>query len=384
MRIDALTTARELRPLITRLRHETEGHRRIAQPIVDRLIETRLCRMALPTESHGLELEVSDALDVYEELAGAEASVAWVVWNNALPCLFARFLDPPARAEIFGEPRWLHASSTRPTGRAALERDGYRVSGRWALVSGCELAEWVMLMCLVEEGGAPRRTDSGEPELRLVCVRRSDFEVLDTWHVGGLRGTGSHDVVVADTHVPGRWTMVPGGPGKIDRPIGRVPIVCTMAAGYAAQALGIARACLDTAVALLKTKVTVDPGPGPRDRPAVQVSIARQAAALAAAREHLYSCVARLWAASSEAPPTLEAITSAWGAAHHAAGVAKNLVDATYAAGGTSSLYVDCPLERARRDMDALLRHLIGQESWMEDAGRVALGMPPGNPLYAL
>jgi hypothetical protein len=34
--------------------------------------------------------------------------------------------------------------------------------------------------------------------------------------------------------------------------------------------------------------------------------------------------------------------------------------------------------------MHALLRHVIGQKSWLEDAGRVKLGMPPTSPLYAL
>ena len=383
--LDALNAAHDLSPLIRRFRDDTEADRRIARPVVDRLIETRLCRMALVTELQGLELPISDALDVYEQLAGAEASVAWVVWNNSLPCLFGRCLEKSARAEIFDEPNWLFANSTRPSGRAAEEGDGYRVNGRWALVSGCELAEWMLLMCVVEEDHEPRLTETGAPEMRMVFVRRRDCEILDTWRVGGLRGTGSHDVVVTDKRVPRRWTISPGDPSTIDRPIGRIPIISTLAAGYAAQALGIARTSLDTLVELAKTKVSPDPGPDPRDRPALQVSIAGEAAALAAAGEHLRSCTGRLWnAVNSGAAPTIEGITSVWTAAHHAADAATRAVDSMYAAGGTSSLYTDCPLERAHRDMHALLRHVIGQKAWLEDAGRVKLGMPPNSPLYAL
>jgi hypothetical protein len=69
---------------------------------------------------------------------------------------------------------------------------------------------------------------------------------------------------------------------------------------------------------------------------------------------------------------------------HHAVAAARQAVDSMYAAGGTSSLYSSCPLERAHRDLHAMLRHVIGQRFWIEDAGRVMLGMDPQHPLYAL
>lgn len=385
MTTDAAIAARELSPLIARMRDDTEADRRLAEPIVERLRDTRLCRMALAEELHGLELPLRDVLDVYEELAGAEASVGWIVWNNALPCLFGRFLERSARNEIFGEPAWLYASSTRPTGRAVASGHGYRVEGRWALVSGCELAEWLALLCVVEENGAIRMREPGVPETRLAFVRRGDFEILDTWHVGGLRGTGSHDVVVTGKHVPRRWTVAPGDAVTLDAPIGRIPIISSMAAGYGALTLGIARAAVDALVALTSTKVSVEPGPGLRDRPALLATIARQSAALAAARAHLHACAARIWdVAHSGRAPTLDDISATWGAGLHAADAGRATVEAMYAAGGTSSLYTSCPLERAHRDIHAMSRHVVAQTIWLEDAGRVRLGMSPTHPMYAL
>src|SRR5215468_4222263 len=123
MVLDALSAARELLPLIRNSREETESGRRIAAPVVDALRRARLCRLALPTELGGLALAPRDALDVYQLLAGAEASVAWIVWNSALPCYLGRFLQPAARSEIFGNPDDFYASSTRPSGRAAIEGD---------------------------------------------------------------------------------------------------------------------------------------------------------------------------------------------------------------------------------------------------------------------
>jgi indole-3-acetate monooxygenase len=385
VKIDALAAARELSPIITRLRHETEANRRLAGPIVERLVETRLCRMAVAKSLQGLELPVAESCAVYEVLAAAEASVAWIVWNNSLPCFFGRFLEKSARDEIFGDSRWLYASSTRPTGRATVDGDGYRVNGRWALVSGCELAEWMALMCVVEENGEPRMIMPDVPEIRILFLRRGDYDILDTWHVGGLRGTGSHDVIVKDKHVPARWTLSPSGASTLEGAIGRIPMICTMAAGFASQTLGLGQRALDTLVQLAATKVSPDPGPALGARQAVLASIARQAAVLAAARAHLRSCTSNLWdTVSSGAPPPIEGITAVWAAALHAVDAGRSTIETMYAAGGTSSLYTDCPLERAHRDVHAMLRHIVSQTFWLEDAGRVTLGMAPTHPMYAL
>jgi alkylation response protein AidB-like acyl-CoA dehydrogenase len=383
--IDAITAARHLSPVIRELRHETEAERRLAAPIVERLRETRLCRMAVAKELAGLELPLVEMLEVYEVLAADDASVAWIVWNNALPCLFGRWLDGATRAEVFADPAWLYAVSTRPTGRASREGDRFRVDGRWTLVSGCELAEWLALTCVVEQDGEPLVTPLGEPETRLVFVRREDFQVLDTWHVSSLRGTGSHDVVVQGKRIAREHTVSPADPSTLEAPLGRVPIISAMAAGYAAQVLGLGRLAVDTLVALLGSKVAVDPRFVPRERPAVLSAIAREGAALEAARSHLRSCADRMWrAASAGRPATIHDITAVWSAALHAVDVAREAIDTMHAAGGTSSLYTDCPLERAHRDVHAMSRHLVAQEIWREDAGRVELGMSPTQPLYAV
>ena len=52
-------------------------------------------------------------------------------------------------------------------------------------------------------------------------------------------------------------------------------------------------------------------------------------------------------------------------------------------AAGASALYEQCPLERAHRDLHAAMQHVILQDVWLEDAGRVALGTPPLAPMFA-
>ncbi len=113
--------------------------------------------------------------------------------------------------------------------------------------------------------------------------------------------------------------------------------------------------------------------------------IARQSAALEAARTYLHARASRLWrTAVAGGPPAIDEITSLWGASLHAASAAEIAVDTMYAAGGISSLYTTCPLERAHRDMHAMRRHIVGQPLWLEDAGRVRLGGTPKHPLYAV
>jgi indole-3-acetate monooxygenase len=380
--MDVLESARELLPLITQLRGDTESSRRIAQPVVESLRKSRLCRLAIPRELHGLELPTPAALAVYELLSGAEASVGWIVWNNALPCFWGRFLEPAARAEIFGNPDWLYAASTRPSGKAVVEADGYRVTGRWSLVSGCELSEWMSLRCMVEENGQARMLAPGVPEARLVFLRRADVEILDTWHTGGLRGTGSHDVVVDAKFVARRHTCSPVDGSTLDSTLGRVPIVCNMAAGYGAQLLGLGRAAIDALIDLSRNKPAVDPGPALGERPAALAAIAEHQARIAAAREFLHSRVAQLWTEAEAGQRPIASIAAVFAAAHHAMAQGRAAVSAMYALAGASALYTSSPLERAHRDMHAMAAHVIAQPMWLEDTGRVALGLKSMNPLY--
>ena len=370
-------------PLITDLRGDTESGRQIAGPIVEQLVEQRLCRMAVVPELGGLGLSTLETLDVYEVLAAAEASVGWVAWNNSLPCLFSRFLSAESRAETFADPTWLYASSTRPSGKAAVTDDGYRVSGRWSLVSGCELAEWIPLMCLVEEGGELRMVGPGSPEVRFMFVRKGHYEILDTWNVGGLRGTGSHDVVVDDLFVAREHSLSPADPCTLEHPIARVPIIATLSAGFASQTLGVARMTIDSVVDSARTKVTPGPMPDLRDRAAAQAAVTRQSTEVAAARAYLHDCTGQIWAKAlaGDAIGGSDLVT-AFGAASYAIEVAHKTVETMYATAGTSALYVESPLERAHRDMHAMLRHVIAQPVWQEQAGRVMFGMDPTDPLF--
>lgn len=382
---EKVAAALDLRDDIIAARARTEAERRLPDAIVDDLVGAQLFRLSLPSELDAPEVDPPVALDVYEALASAEASVAWLVWNSSLPCLFSRFLSPSVRREIFGNRHWKYASSTRPSGRGVLKNGSYNISGRWSLVSGCMHADWIGLMYLVEEDGEVQMLAPGAPHMRMAFVPADSIDIIDTWHVGGLRGTGSHDVVADGLDVPEERTFTPMDPARIDRPIGRIPIACTMSAGHASICLGVAQAALDSIIALGRSKVTVDPVPGLPDRAANQFLVAEASTTIAALRARLREALGTLWAAAEDASEcTPDLIANVWSAAVTAGRECRTLVTGMYEAAGTPSLYVDSVLERAHRDIHAAMQHVIIQRLWMEEAGRVMFGMEPTNPLFAL
>lgn len=385
MSLDAVTAAATLSPDLLEARDETEALRQLPEPIVEALVQSQLFRLAVPARHGGLELHPVEALRVYEELGKAEASVAWLVWNSSLPCLFGRFLSDEVREEIFGDPVKKYASSTRPSGRAALENGGYRISGRWALVSGCVHADWLGLMCLVEEDGQVQMLEPGVPHMRMAFVPADSCEILDTWHVGGLRGTGSHDVVVGGLEVPAERTFSPMDPTRLDRPIGRIPIACTMSAGHAAICLGIARAAADAVISLGRTKVSVDPVPDLRDRSTNQIAVATATSRIPGLRGHLHEVLGDLWEmAESGTEWTLDDLADVWSAAVGTARECRSMVTALYEVAGSTSLYTDSVLERCHRDIHGAMQHIIVQRFWLEESGRVRFGLEPENPLFGL
>ena len=346
-------------------------------------VKSDLCRMLLDTGAPP-QYTPEEWLRVLETLAGAEASVSWLIWNNTLPCFWARFLDDAGRARVFGDASRLFAGSTRPTGQAVTTQGGFRLSGRWSLVSGCELADYVHLISLVHEDGVPRMLAPGQPDLRVLFVPKGRYAILDTWHVGGLRGSGSHDVVVDDVFVPVEDSFAPAPPVASNSPLAQLPIIPMMVAGIGAQFLGMARAAIAVTIEILRNKVSVDPGASIRERPSVLADIASYSAAVAAAGSHLHASMAAMWDKVRHQLPTAEDRAALYSAGLYAATVARAGVVAMHAAAGTTALYVDCPLERSIRDLQTMERHIAAQPLWLEDAGRVLVGHEPINPLFMI
>ena len=112
---------------------------------------------------------------------------------------------------IFSDPGFVVAGVYAPMGKAEVEGDFYRVSGRWKWNSGGQNATWLCGGAMIFENGAPRMLNENMPEHRMMLFPASEAQFIDTWHTGGLRGSGSGDMAVTDLLVPA-WSEAQTAP----------------------------------------------------------------------------------------------------------------------------------------------------------------------------
>ena len=196
-----LARARALRPDILAHRAEIETGRKVPASLAKRLREAQMFELWLPSAFGGPELPPADFVAVIEELSRADGSVGWCATVSSVCSLLAGSLPEAGAREIFSDHN-IVAGTVNPTGKAVAVEGGYRVTGRWAYGSGIDNSAWVVGNCIVHDGAEPRRRASGAPEMRFVLFPRDEVEIIDTWRVSGLRGTGSHDFCIQDVFAP--------------------------------------------------------------------------------------------------------------------------------------------------------------------------------------
>lgn len=378
------SAAKEVYTTALNCRNETEDLRRLAPTLVNHLKTTGLFRIGLPKSLGGWQDHPIEVLKAYELLSSGEAAAGWSAWNNHLACTFGRFLDKESMREVFSNPAHVYANSARPEGVAEIVSGGYMVSGRWTLVSGCEISDWFVLRCLVTGEGLPKTLGPGA-NLKLFFIPRNAIEVIDTWHVGGLKGTGSHDVKVNNHFVKDAFAIDFNSPVAIDNSYSRLPIGCMNSAGNAAIALGIFKAALDELVKICFEKITPGSNPDLRDRERVQTTVAKGKTLLKSLRTQLHDAVTVIWEnAQNNDANTDEQLADVWAAAYQAATTARAMVTEIYDVAGTVSLYSKYTIERAHRDIHAVLQHGIIQPHWMNQAGMAYLGIKPKGAMFRI
>jgi len=376
-----LEVARAFRPRIIAQRDRIEAARRLPEDVARELARAGFFRIFLPTAYGGLDLTPMAGIEILEELARADASVAWCVWNGNTHWTTAQ-LPPEVARVVHADPDVITANSTRASGQAQIVAGGYRVSGRWSLVSGCELSAWMILLCVVHEDGRPRLTPSGAPETRFMLLPATACEIIDTWTVGGLRGTGSHDVAVHDEFVPSSYGSSFTDPFVLRAPQYRIPPFSRVIPGLGAMALGMARTAIETLTEIAVDKQLQRTSQILRENHGAQIRLSQAEALVRSARLFLFDSLEQLWSlviARGEA--TMEARADVRLAASHAVSSAVQAIDLLYIAAGASALYTSSPLERAFRDVHAITQHIGVHSRVLETTGRVLFGLEPDTPL---
>jgi len=203
------------------------------------------------------------------------------------------------------------------------------------------------------------------------------IEILDTWQVSGLRGSGSHDVrvddvFVADEYISRVQRQIPHEAGTLYR----LPIYSRLAYNKVGVATGIARAAINQFIALASEKKPRGSSNLLHKRVDAQRAVAEAERLLGSARSYVFDSVADLWdtVANGEKPTDKQkAIVqlSCSGATNEAV----KAVEMLYSAAGASANFLSSPLERSMRDVLVVRQHIMVSPQYTEAVGRVLLGM---------
>jgi alkylation response protein AidB-like acyl-CoA dehydrogenase len=380
-----LDAAREIAPIVREHSQEAERERRLAQPVLNALRETGLLRMTTPRSLGGLETDPVTRALVVEEIGRHDSAAAWTLENPLDWAFLCCRLPDEGAEEIYsrGADILIAGQFGRPL-QATSTNGGYRISGRAPFVSNCYDADWILSMVVVDED----ESAGAEPEMRMIYFPSEQCEIIDTWDVMGMRGTGSNDISVTDVYVPKSRTFpfVPDfEPGSHYRgPLYRLPVVGVAATGIPTPMLGVARRALDEVTALAQTKTPVGSSGLLMERASAQVQLGQAEAILRSGRLLLLESLREAWRRCLDGEThSLEQRAGLLLALAHAMSSAVQAVELACSIAGTTAFRATSPLERCFRDVQTMRHHVWASEQRYGTFGQVCLGVPPDFPVVA-
>ncbi|GAA2494326.1 acyl-CoA dehydrogenase family protein [Winogradskya humida] len=355
MPLSLLDDLRTLAPTIRKLAPQIEQDREIPASLIDQLAALRVFRLAAPADCGGLEADPVILIRIFEELGRADGSTGWTAMIAAATGMALGHLPPATARSMLDDPRFLIAGVAAPTGRATPVEGGHRVTGRWAFASASRHATWLV-------GGA--LTPAGP---RLFIMEPSSLTFHDTWHVSGLRGTGSNDFAADDVFVPDDRTFSLAEPPTQSGALYAFPALSLLALGIGAVSLGIARAAIEDFTELAKSKINPLTGKPLASRPTAQTAVAHAMALHGAGFAYLSEAVAAAGPDTASRALLRLAITTATTNAAQA-------VDLVYNAAGGDAVYAASPLQRHFRDIHVATQHAMVSPEVTETVGALLLG----------
>jgi len=376
--------ARSLRPLIEAAAPRIEAARELTDDVLDALHEARLFRLLIPASAGGEEADPVSYVEMIEAIAMADASTAWCLGQGSGSSMIAAYLPHDSAWQIFGtDPRAVLAWGAGAAGQARVTKGGYIVNGTWQFASGIRHATWLGGHCrVIEPDGSIRTGPDGAPVERTMLFPKSEARTVDVWRVMGLRGTGSDTYSVENLFVPEEFSAIRDLPAerRCPGPLYSLSTHQIFAASFAAVALGIARAMLDTFETLARTKSPREVKQTLRDNAAVQCEVGLAEARLGAARSYLIDSLRNAWEWVQHGEPITMAhririrLASTY-AIHEAREVAARI----YHEAGATAIFESQPFERRLRDINTVSQQVQGRRAHFETGGQFYLGLTPVN-----
>ncbi len=374
-----LADIRKLAPEITARAAEFEAARRIPLDMVEALKSIGAFCMFMPRSHGGLELDLPSGLTIISALSRLDGSVGWTVSVGNTAGIFASLLPRETYDQVYrNRSDVLIAGSGQPAGTAEPAPGGYRVSGRWPFASGCLHAEWMGGLCIMTEGGKPLPGPAGAkgpPVIRGFMLPAQEWQIEDTWHVTGLKATGSHHITIKDKLVPAaNFFDFLEGEACVSGPLyrGLQPILPLL---HGSVSVGIAEGAVDDLVALANTGRQQQRAATPmRESEIFQGELGRIAADARAARALLETEGANLWRHALAGTLKGEArIIESTQVGIWLSTTAVRIADACFTLGGSGALYDTSPLQRRLRDLHTAAQHASVHPRHYPGAGKLLL-----------
>lgn len=363
---------------------ESERLRTLAPELVAALRQSGLLGLAVPRELGGGEQGPSSQVQVFEAAARIDTALGWSFMISALLAAVAgAYLPAEGAHEVFAHGIPTCAGMIMPSGVLRPVAGGFRVSGRWAFGSGIHHADWVLSSGIVAAGEGPSAPANAPPLMRTFIVPTHQVCIEDTWHVAGLRGTGSDHYHIEDVFVPeSRVFRFPDGPAQRGGPVFDLPLVATLMPAHAGFALGAGQAAIDAIVAVAPQRTKTWSGAVLAEHAGFLMELGRSDAKLRAARALVHEAAQLL---EERAAAQAELAPGDWStlrlAVSHATEVAVEAASLAFRAGGASALYESSSLQRILRDVQACAQHVAATDDAYEFAARVLLCTAAPHPL---
>jgi 3-hydroxy-9,10-secoandrosta-1,3,5(10)-triene-9,17-dione monooxygenase len=378
--------AKDLVPVLRERAARCEELRRLPDETFHDFRAAGFFRIFQPRRYGGYELDYGlPQIELAREIGRGCGSSAWVLTVMACHSWIIGMFPERAQDEVWGEaPEAVAVTATFPEEARVEPADGgIRLWGRWKFSSGVDHADWALI-------GAPAKGADGGFELLWTLVPRRDFEIIDTWFAGGLRGTGSKDVAMNGAFIPDHRIVTHSllaqgqGPGAaINRKhIYRLQMFSIYPYNICAPALGIARGVIESYTERVRNQGRNAFGVRAAEAEINQLKVSEAAVMIDAAETLLRRNARELNdLARAGIPLPLENRVRYRRDLSYAALQCMRAVDLIHYIGGAHALFEDNPIQRAFRDVHAVnaqigLRWDIGALAY----GRLALGLELHDP----
>lgn len=364
---------------------EAQRIRRLPDDLVSRLVDAGFFRFTLPAALGGEDATSTQTIAVLEAIAAIDASTAWnVMLGSEINAMAAGGMDPQLAHEVYlMDPKVIMCGGggpgSQPT-RAERQKDGsVRVWGQTTFISGCHNARYCFMGAPLFKDGQPELGANGQPIYKMWFLHRDQWEIVDTWDVAGLRGSGSNDVRTEGGLVPEKYVGVDlmTVPAHYDNPVFRMPVPLRLAYNKVAVALGVARGALDAFRDLAENKVPMLSTATLRNRPIAQYRMGECMAQYRAMRAYVMDAmrdVEEELEAGAELP-SAATTQAARLACVHASNECMKVVDVLHNTAGVSGMRMYSPLERKLRDAHGCATHRWVSHPLYQDLGGILLGL---------